>query len=100
MADDEAGWRPADSKHPWLPPNSGGNQLPPRNNDSPGGRRSPRNLTAYIVVIAFAIWTLGAIQWKNQDCDLAASYGLVITHGFPNVFEGCGPQHGANVEND
>ncbi len=74
--------------------------MPPLNNDSPGGRRYPRNLTTYIGVIAFAIWTLGAIQWTNQDCDLPDSYRLVITHGFPNVFEGCGTQHGVNVEND
>ncbi|MEU1211970.1 hypothetical protein ABZ424_05815 [Streptomyces sp. NPDC005790] len=100
MADDEGGWRPPDSKHPWLPPRNGGGQPPSPHNENPGGRRPRRNLTAYVAVIAFVIWTLGAIQWTSQDCDLPTSYGLVITHGFPNVFEGCGTGHGANVEND
>ncbi|MCX5174037.1 hypothetical protein [Streptomyces virginiae] len=101
MADNEGGWRPPDSKHPWLPPKSEGEQLPPRNNGSNSGWRPPQNLSAYVAVILFGVWTLGAIQWKNQDCDLIpTSYRLVITHGFPDIFEGCGTQHGANVDND
>ncbi|WP_203675310.1 hypothetical protein [Streptomyces sp. SID13666] len=48
-----------------------------------------------------AAWTLGAIQWHEKDCDfIPTSYRLVITHGFPDLFEGCGTEYGANVNND
>lgn len=100
MADDEPGWRPPGSKHPWLPPKNGSNQPPTPNNERPGRRPPPRSLAAYTAVIAFVIWTLGAIQWMNNDCALPTSYGLVITDGFPNIFEGCGPGYAVNVEND
>ncbi|MFI5987266.1 hypothetical protein ACIBEA_41155 [Streptomyces sp. NPDC051555] len=53
------------------------------------------------MVIAFAIWTLGAIQWHSQDCALIpVSYRLVITHGFPDIMEGCGPRHAVDVDDD
>ncbi|WP_217164806.1 hypothetical protein [Streptomyces sp. AC512_CC834] len=55
-------------------------------------------MPSIIVVILFVIWTVFAVQWKEQDCALVpTSYVLVITHGAPSIFEGCGDGHGIDV---
>ncbi|MBB5934704.1 hypothetical protein [Streptomyces zagrosensis] len=42
-------------------------------------------------VIAFAIWSLLAYQWTEQnDCEVMKSYGLVLSHGTPDPWEQCG----------
>ncbi|WP_399888125.1 hypothetical protein ACGH7X_25005 [Streptomyces sp. BBFR51] len=50
-------------------------------------------MPSIVAVILFVIWTVFAVQWKEQDCTLVpTSYILVITHGTPSIFEGCGDQ--------
>lgn len=60
-----------------------------------------RSLRSIAVVIVLAIWSLFAVQWKEQDCALVpTSYVLVITHGTPSDFEGCGDDHPIDVTDD
>ncbi|MER5634171.1 hypothetical protein [Streptomyces nitrosporeus] len=55
----------------------------------------------YVLVILLAVWTVLAFQWTEQDCDLVpTSYALVLTHGTPSIFEGCGDGHGIDVTRD
>ncbi|MEI5099835.1 hypothetical protein RB200_16275 [Streptomyces sp. PmtG] len=44
-----------------------------------------------VAVVAVAIWSVLAYQWTEQnDCGLAESYGLVLSHGTPDPWERCG----------
>ncbi|MFE0421216.1 hypothetical protein [Streptomyces sp. NPDC058953] len=102
MADSEGGWRPPGSKHPWIPPGEGGGESSPLNRiaGGGGGGRRPRSKAGYVALILLAIWTVFAMQWREKDCSLIpTSYVLVITHGTPSLFEGCG-DHDVNVTDD
>ncbi|MET9354336.1 hypothetical protein ABZY14_15305 [Streptomyces sp. NPDC006617] len=57
-------------------------------------------MPSIVVVVLIVIWTVLAVQWKEKDCALVpTSYMLVITHGTPSVFEGCG-DHAVDVTDD
>ncbi|MCL7365349.1 MULTISPECIES: hypothetical protein [Streptomyces] len=48
-------------------------------------------MPSLVVVVLVVLWTVFAVQWKEKDCTFVpTSYLLVITHGTPSVFEGCG----------
>lgn len=68
--------------------------------DGDGRWHTTRSVPSVVVVILLAVWTVFAVQWKEQDCALVpTSYVLVITHGAPSVFEGCG-DHPIDVTED
>ncbi|MFF0589296.1 hypothetical protein ACFYWD_25400 [Streptomyces sp. NPDC003781] len=58
-------------------------------------------MPSIVVVVLIVIWTVLAVQWKAKDCALVpTSYMLVITHGTPSIFEGCGNDHAVDVTDD
>ncbi|GAB2889590.1 hypothetical protein GCM10022245_26050 [Streptomyces mayteni] len=66
-----------------------------------GGRwHTTLSVPSIIVVVLIVIWTVFAVQWGEQDCALPTSYALVITHGTPSVFEGCGDDYPVDVTDD
>lgn len=93
MPEGGKGWRPPGYEGPgWIPPpgsGGGGGGLPPDGRG--GGRGSGGTAWRYAVLILLAVWTLLAFQWHSQnDCEMPESYGLVLSHGTPDPWEGCG----------
>jgi hypothetical protein len=96
-----------EGRRPWErsragsgPPAGGpGGPIGPEDGDS-RWRHPTLSIRSIVVVILLAVWTLFAVQWKEQDCPLVpTSYVLVLTHGTPSVFEGCG-DHAIDVTDD
>ncbi|MFD5251430.1 hypothetical protein ACFWM5_01110 [Streptomyces bobili] len=97
MPNNSGGWRPPGYRGPgWEPPDEppSGPPPPPRppGSGGPGPEgRSRWSVPGIIAVIVAVIWTLLAYQWTQQnDCELAESYGLVLSHGTPDFWEECG----------
>ncbi|MFE0419108.1 hypothetical protein [Streptomyces tendae] len=92
-----------EGRRPWErtagggPPGPGGPPPPPHGDSS---WHTTRSVPSIVVVVLIVIWTVLAVQWKEKDCALVpTSYLLVITHGTPSVFEGCG-DHAVDVTDD
>lgn len=91
------GGRPWDRKAGGGGPPGGGDPHPPHGD---GSWPTTRSVPSIVVVVLIVIWTVFAVQWKEKDCALVpTSYPLVITHGTPSVFEGCG-DHAVDVTDD
>ncbi len=69
----------------------GGPGAPGAGSGGDGPWHTTRSVPSIVVVVLVVIWTVFAVQWKEKDCALVpTAYMLVITHGTPSVFEGCG----------
>ncbi|MEV0317377.1 hypothetical protein ACIBKX_22800 [Streptomyces sp. NPDC050658] len=95
MPNNQEGWRPKGYDGPgWEPPKEppqGPPQGPPRDSGGGSGGRSRWSMPGVAAVIAVAVWSILAYQWTEQnDCSLPESYGLVLSHGTPDPWEGCG----------
>ncbi|MEW2292692.1 hypothetical protein ABZ719_08310 [Streptomyces sp. NPDC006743] len=52
-------------------------------------------------LVLVVIWTFLAVQWHEVECPLVPdSYVLVVTHGTPSIFEGCGDGYAVDVRGD
>ncbi|WP_237323079.1 hypothetical protein [Streptomyces sp. JJ36] len=40
-----------------------------------------------MVLSLFVLWTVLANQWVEQGCEVGESYGLVLSHGTPDLLE-------------
>ena len=73
--------------------------LPGMTADALARPRLSRRAKVVTVLLLLIVWTALAGQWENKGCDLVPqSYGLVLTHGTPDHWEGCedepgGPQY-------
>lgn len=67
--------------------------------EPPWIRRRPTQI-GFILLLLLG-WTLLANQWSSKGCDLMPqSYGLVITHGTPDHYEGCESEPGGPAYTD
>ncbi|KMS78050.1 hypothetical protein ACH49_18265 [Streptomyces leeuwenhoekii] len=41
------------------------------------------------MLVLLVVWMVAADRWTDKDCGLGQSYGLVLTHGAPERYEGC-----------
>ncbi len=91
---------PARSGPPHGGPGGPGGPGDPRPAHGDSSWHTTRSVPSIVVVVLIVIWTVFAVQWKEKDCALVpTSYLLVITHGTPSVFEGCG-DHAVDVTDD
>ncbi len=89
MGEPEGGRPWERSPAPSGPPPGGSGAFGPAHGDSSWHRT--RSVPSLVVVVLVVLWTVFAVQWKEKDCAFVpTSYLLVITHGTPSVFEGCG----------
>lgn len=67
----------------------------------PARWRPTRRTKFVIAALLFIVWTLLAGQWDEKGCDfIPQSYGLVLTHGTPDRFEGCDDEPGGPTYTD
>ena len=95
MPNDEEGWRPRGYTGPgWEPPKGPGGGPPRDGGRPPGGpSRSRWSVPGVVAVILAVVWSVLAYQWVEQhDCEVVESYGLVVSHGTPDFWEGCGDE--------
>ncbi|MCF6526378.1 hypothetical protein HOY81_25370 [Streptomyces sp. JJ36] len=58
--------------------------MPDNHGSTPKGSRR----TGWAVVLSlFVLWTVLANQWVEQGCEVGESYGLVLSHGTPDLLE-------------
>jgi hypothetical protein len=58
------------------------------------GWRPSRTQKIVGVLVLLVVWTTAAGRWTDKDCGLGQSYGLVLTHGAPERWEGCEDEPG------
>lgn len=65
------------------------------------GWRPSRTQKIVGVLVLLIVWTAVAGRWADKGCDLVPqSYGLVLTHGAPERWEGCEDEPGGPVYTD
>ncbi|MGW4547817.1 hypothetical protein ACWEN4_15740 [Streptomyces violaceorubidus] len=103
MRPDDAG--EPEGRRPWErstahsgpPPGTTGDS---RTGNGDGAWHTTRSVPSIVVVVLIVLWTVFAVQWKEKDCAFVpTSYLLVLTHGTPSIFEGCG-DHPVDVTDD
>lgn len=68
--------------------------------DAPARPRLTRRAKMLIVVLLLIVWSVLSMQWADKGCGTWPAYGMVLSHGTPDHWEGCGDGPDGSVYTD